>query len=112
MTRAEWGVIWTQIRGGWPFSQLADPVVESTWREALDDLRPEDVSDAIRAEMRGSERLPSIAAIRKAASQAARDRRLAQEGEHLKLDAAMAEIPEEFRGGWHTVKQTLAEEGR
>jgi len=108
MTRAEWGVIWTQIRGGWPFSQLADPVVESTWREALDDLRPEDVSDAVKAEIRGSERLPSIAAIRKATNEAARDRRLAQESEHLKLASAMAEIPEEFRGGWQTVAQTLA----
>ena len=105
-------MIWTQIRGGWPFSQLDDAVVEQTWREALSALLPEDASDAVKGELRNSERLPSIAAIRKAANEAARDRRLAQESEHLKLDAAMAEIPEEFRGGWRTVKQTLAEEGR
>jgi hypothetical protein len=108
MTDGQWDVIWTQIRGGWPFAQLADSVVEGTWREALDDLQPEDVVDAVKVELRNSERLPSIAAIRKATNEAARDRRLAQDAAHLKLDAPMAEIPAEFRGGWETVAQTLA----
>jgi len=106
---AEWKSNWALIRGSWPLAALADPVVEKAWRAGLSDLEPKDLADAIRAEMRGSERLPSVAAIRKAANEAARDRRLVQEGEHMKLDAPIAPIPEEFRGGWHTVKQTLAE---
>ena len=108
MNSGEWKSNWALIRGSWPFAQLADPVVEKAWRAGLDDLEPKDLADAIRTELRNSERLPSIAAIRKSANEAARDRRLATEAAHLKLDAPMAEIPEEFRGGWGTVAQTLA----
>ena len=107
MNTAEWKSNWALIRGSWPFAALADPVVEKAWQAGLSDLEPKDLADAIRTEQRGSERLPSIAAIRKAAKEAARDRRLATDATHLKLDAPMAEIPDRFRGDWKTVAETI-----
>ncbi|HUY25186.1 MAG TPA: hypothetical protein VMV09_07780 [Candidatus Saccharimonadales bacterium] len=104
MNDGDWNVIWALIRGGWPFSQLADPVTEAAWRVGLEDLSPTDLTDAVKAEVRLADRLPSVAAIRQAAGEISRDRRRATP----KLETPMSPIPEEFQGDWQTVSQTLA----
>jgi hypothetical protein len=80
------------------------PVTEAAWRVGLEDLSPEDLTDAAKAVMRLADRLPTVAALRQAAGEIARDRRRSTP----KLEAPMGPIPEDYAGDWQTVSQTLA----
>jgi hypothetical protein len=97
MENIAWDTAWVLLRGSWPFAPLTDDFVEAVWRDALGDLDPKDLVMAVKKEVRdGSDRLPSIAALKKTANQCAKDRRLATESEHLKVEAPFNPIPDEW----------------
>jgi hypothetical protein len=104
MNQAEFNGVWVFIVGSWPFAALKEPTTKESWRVGLDDLDRLDVIDGVKAELKASDRLPSVAAIRRAANDAARNRRLSVGY----LEAPVLPIPERFRGDWQRVREMVA----